>query len=81
MPGHDYRLDRAAPGGVSKSGVKQLNTGPRPSGGRGNGEVVNLAGQAAGVVDRWRGEQGRDEEAGQLAWPPLSAALDAAGSR
>jgi hypothetical protein len=64
---HDDCLNGAAPPGFGKAGAEQPDAGRRPSGGRGDHEVVDIAGEAAGVVDRRCGVEGRDEEPGELA--------------
>jgi hypothetical protein len=64
---YDDCLNGAAPPGLGEAGAEQTDAGRRPSGGRGDHEVVDLAGEAAGVVDRRCGVEGGDEEPGELA--------------
>jgi hypothetical protein len=64
---YDDCLDGAAPPGFGQGGPQQLRAGGRPAGGRGDREVVDIAGEAAGIVDRRRRVEGRDEEARELA--------------
>jgi hypothetical protein len=59
-------LDGTAPGGFGQGGAEQRCAGG-PVRGRDNDEVVDLAGRAAGVVDRRSGDQGGDEESVELA--------------
>ena len=67
MPCYDNCLDGTAPPGFSQARAKQVSACCPPFPGGDDHEVVDLAGEAAGVVDRRRGGQGRDEESGQLA--------------
>lgn len=67
MACHDDGLDGAAAPGFGLARAEQFGAGCRRLGGRGDHEVVDLAGEAAGVVDRRRGGEGRDEEPGDLA--------------
>ncbi len=64
---YDDGLDGAMPPGFGKARTKQPDAGRRPFRGRGDHEVVDEAGEAARVVDRRRGVEGRDEEPGELA--------------
>ena len=69
---HDDGLDGAAPPGFGQARAEQFGACYRPFRGRGDHEVVDLEGGAAGVVDRRRGAQGRDEEPGDLAGSSLT---------
>ena len=69
---HHDRLDRAALPGFGQGGAQQPDAGRRPVGGRGDHEVVDIAREAAGIVNRRRRVEGRDEEPGQLAVSSLT---------
>src|SRR3984957_6566510 len=64
--GDDDCLDGAAPRGLGQARAQQRRARRRPFLFVAHREVVDLAGQAAGVVDRGRGQQGRDQEPGHL---------------
>jgi hypothetical protein len=65
--GYDDRLDGAALFGFGQGGAQQPRAGRRPVAGRRDHEVVDIAREAAGIVNRRRRVEGRDKEPGQLA--------------